>query len=665
MNLQDYQREEQRISQALDTLRKKRGENPEKSMEERFLEQQLMELKTPVLADSRKMAEASKIQAAEEDREYNAPMNVPNRSAWQNLKPEVQQYARQIFPSLAEIEPSETPTPTEVKPQEIAAKQPEAAPEQLATEEIEPSEEGREPAGKEDSGRLDSFIPGLLDREGGFRAKVKGDQDTYKGITLQTYQQFKKDPTLTKDDLKKISDEDTRNITKRYYDEVGGDKIKDPRVSAILLDQNFNKGSRFLYQLQDYFGHEKSSKLEKETIDAINKQDFNQFGPLLLQMASQDYTNLAKVNPNKRRELEGWMNRLDKLRNEVGLIPTEYDLLKRPEGDRQPQFQPADIRALIQDMSDKEKQASLFKQMAKVRDAAASFGLGRQVATDYSMYDELAKRAQVPLRNLQLTRQLENEQAKNDPNSDISMFAKKSLEQFGIDTSKMANISYAQLQSMYPNLVQGLSAKIQSESKYATALMESLSKQQDKQDVAKEKKFNELNKRVEKVLQDKDLFKVYNDSQETLLQIEDALKNWNSANEAYKIKSQAAFVAYAKIAQKDASVLRESDIKVLAGGQEYSLPSLVAKFAAKTEGSSFSPLELQQFAGVVRGIKDMKKVKLQEKLNPILKTAKDAKVDLDSLIDPDLVKDIYSPTLKEKEARLIELREKNKQAKQK
>jgi hypothetical protein len=652
MNLQDYQREEQRITQALDALKKQRGENPEKSMEETFLEQQLMELKTPVLAESRKMSEATKIQENEENRKYNAPVEVGNRSAWQSFKPEVQQYARQIFPSLKDIEPQQKAEVAKV-------------------EEIEPEEKqveldvvAREPAtqsSEAQSNRLNLFIPGLMQREGGFRAKVKGDQDTNKGVTLETYRQFKKDQSLTKDDLKNISDEDVKNITKRYYDEVGGDKVKDPRVSAILLDQNYNKGSRFLYQVQDLFGHNRSSKLEKETIDAINSQDPEEFSNLLLQKGSQDYANIVSSNPAKRREYEGWLNRLDNLRKEVGLTPTEYESLKRPEPSQQPKFQPTDIEALIKDMSDREKQASLFKQMAKVRDAAAGFGLGRQVATDYGMYDELSKQAQIPLRNLQLKQELENDQAKNDPNSDISQLAKKSLEELGMDTSAMSRVSYAQLEKLYPALTQALYTKIASEAKYASARVEDLARKDTKARESKDKKFNDLNRRVEKVFANKDIVKAYQDTSKTQKLIDNALRNWKSLGDDYKASAQAAFVAYAKQAQGDESVLRKDDIKVLAGGTDYgNLGELITKYSAKVVGSDFSLQELREFAAVIRTIRDIKKKEFQGRLNPILKTAQDSEIDVSYLIDPELIKDVYSPTIEEKEARLKELQQKEK-----
>jgi hypothetical protein len=230
-----------------------------------------------------------------------------------------------------------------------------------------------------------------------------------------------------------------------------------------------------------------------------------------------------------------------------------------------------------------------------------------------------------------------------------------------MDTSAMSRVSYAQLEKLYPALTQALYTKIASEAKYASARVEDLARKDTKARESKDKKFNELNRRVEKVFANKDIVKTYQDTSKTQKLIDNALRNWESLGDDYKASAQAAFVSYAKQAQGDESVLRESDIKVLAGGTDYgNLGKLISKYSAKVAGSDFSPQELREFAAVIRTIRDIKKKEFQGRLNPILKTAQDSEIDVSALIDPELIKDVYSPTIEEKEARLKELQQKEK-----
>lgn len=109
-------------------------------------------------------------------------------------------------------------------------------------------------------------------------------------------------------------------------------------------------------------------------------------------------------------------------------------------------------------------------------------------------------------------------------------------------------------------------------------------------------------------------------------------------------------MGYAKTAQKDNSVVRESDMKVLAGGTNYgSLGALVDKFRAKTKGAVFTPAELKEFKAVMKTIADIKRSEIKESLNPILKKAEKSDLDASYLIDSNVLNDIYNqpPTLQE------------------
>lgn len=137
----------------------------------------------------------------------------------------------------------------------------------------------------------------------------------------------------------------------------------------------------------------------------------------------------------------------------------------------EPRQTQADIENLIKQTEEEEDRAALWKQSAKLRDAVMGAGLGRIKQTDVSMYEDLQKKAQRPLRNLLLKEELEDKQQKRDPNSNISKLMRKSLEDLGVRMQGLENISAAQLEKLYPNLVSGITAKINAETRRDIASM--------------------------------------------------------------------------------------------------------------------------------------------------------------------------------------------------
>jgi hypothetical protein len=104
---------------------------------------------------------------------------------------------------------------------------------------------------------------------------------------------------------------------------------------------------------------------------------------------------------------------------------------------------------------------------------------------------------------------------------------------------------------------------------------------------------------------------------------------------------------YAKIAQGDDSVVRSSDMQVLAGGLNYSSPySLLNKFASHAEGSPFTKDELLEMKKVVDAIRKVKKEQLQQRINPIILDAQRGGYDLDQSISPDIIEEVYAPEAK-------------------
>lgn len=124
-----------------------------------------------------------------------------------------------------------------------------------------------------------------------------------------------------------------------------------------------------------------------------------------------------------------------------------------------------DIEKMIQQASEEEDRAALWKQSARLRDAAMGAGSGTILKTDTSLYEDLEKKAQRPMKNYILKQELEDKKAKNDPNSAISKLMRKSLSDLNVDMSGFESVSYAQLEKIYPAYTQALYTKIAADAK--------------------------------------------------------------------------------------------------------------------------------------------------------------------------------------------------------
>jgi hypothetical protein len=343
--------------------------------------------------------------------------------------------------------------------------------------------------------------------------------------------------------------------------------------------------------------------------------------------------------------------------NVPSLVSPKEETASQVEKPAQVEQQPsASIDELIKQSGEAEKKAQLSKSVAKFRNAIIGAGLGKEYKGDLSSYDERIKASKKPLENLLLKQELETSQAKNDPNSALSNLAKKSLQDLGLDMQGLEGVSFAQLEKLYPSLTQALYGKMTAQARLEEARTSKIltqqtaeEKKQAKVEAGKESDYRDLYKKAKSVT-DSDAFSLYKQAIGANRQLDQALSAWNESGEAYKVQTSAAFMNYAKTAQQDKSVVRESDMKVLAGGTNYgNLGSLVSKFAAKGAGSAFSPEELKQFKAVMNTIASIKRVEIKQNLNPILKKAGESNLDTSYLIDPEVMDDIYNqpPTLQE------------------
>lgn len=311
-----------------------------------------------------------------------------------------------------------------------------------------------------------------------------------------------------------------------------------------------------------------------------------------------------------------------------------------------------DNAKLVEDMQRNQQNAKLAESMARTRDAIIGAGAGRRFETDYGMYKDLQEEAASPIQKIKIIQELDNAQAKNDPNSQLSKLIRKSLSELGVSMEGMDKISYAQIEKLYPSVANAMMTKLAAEARREEAILTRQIKAEgraDKEEARKEASYEKtrtiVNNKIGKLQEAKTSpFAGYNQAKQTTQMLDNAIEAWDKDDTNAKIKNSVAFMQYAKLAQGDDSVVRSSDMQALAGGLNYSSPyALLNKFAAKAEGSSFTKEELIEMKKVIDTVRKVKKQQLQERLNPIRLDAERGGYDLDQSISPDIIEEIYSP----------------------
>ncbi len=411
---------------------------------------------------------------------------------------------------------------------------------------------------------------------------------------------------------------------------------------------------------------------------------------------------------------------------------------------KQKEAQKEKIPQLSRTPSYEEQVMQLTKEQQKKQDmydlweAAGKIGGG---TVDSSLYEKMRKRASRPLENLMLEKQLEQQKLKReaenvvlqqqakdsktkaDPNSDISRMARQALIDAGLESLKdYPNVSYAQLEKLYPTLTQYLYTQISAKASIERAKISSVDKKlqllskesqtqdmldfkerelrqkkeisdaeqtmkqkmmdleqerksesrieklKDKEDVRRFKLADEARIRV-KDLQDKDSpYTTYQKANDAVANLNSLIMRFRKGEPANKIAEGAAFFQYAKLAQGDSSVLRDSDIKNLAGGLD--VTQFLDVLARKIVGAQFTEKDLNNMRKVMDVVKKVNKEKAYRlKIKPMLKWAKDNQYDLSQNLDPDIVDQISSDFIKAEEqaaarqAKLKSLSEKAKATK--
>ena len=130
---------------------------------------------------------------------------------------------------------------------------------------------------------------------------------TMKGITFAVFKDWKRNPHLTKDDLKNISDQDVHDLYKQlYWDKVHGDDLP-AGVDYAAFDAAVNMGvGRASKLLQEAVGVTADGVIGSGTLQAIQKANTRS----ILENFAAEKTAFYKSLSTFDTFGKGWLNRV-------------------------------------------------------------------------------------------------------------------------------------------------------------------------------------------------------------------------------------------------------------------------------------------------------------------------------------------------------------------
>lgn len=159
--------------------------------------------------------------------------------------------------------------------------------------------------------------PFILKWEGGYVDDPldKGGA-TNKGITLKTFQSVY-GTSKTKEDLKKLTDEQWDNIFRKYYwNRYRADEIQCQSLANICVDWVWASGKWGITYVQDILGLTKDGIVGPKTINAINeyKGGYKELFDKIKQARISYVNNIVQNNPSQKKFINGWMNRINSIK---------------------------------------------------------------------------------------------------------------------------------------------------------------------------------------------------------------------------------------------------------------------------------------------------------------------------------------------------------------
>ena len=148
----------------------------------------------------------------------------------------------------------------------------------------------------------------VLESEGGWSDdSTDAGGATMKGVTFAVFKEFKRNPHLTKDDLRNISNQDIHDIYKQlYWDKIHGDDLP-AGIDYAVFDSAVNMGvGRAAKLIQEAAGVTSDGVLGPASLSAIQKADTKELIAKFSQLKESFYRSLATFQTFGK----GWLNRV-------------------------------------------------------------------------------------------------------------------------------------------------------------------------------------------------------------------------------------------------------------------------------------------------------------------------------------------------------------------
>lgn len=301
-----------------------------------------------------------------------------------------------------------------------------------------------------------------------------------------------------------------------------------------------------------------------------------------------------------------------------------------------------DYIKMLKNAQESDTQATFINDLLR-----AGITIGSSIAgvkPDYSgveaLQKQVGKASQVKelMKTDAAQRELNDEKAMRDPNSEISKQLRSIMAKAGFDFPE--TVSGKNLKDVGINPYNILTQKMQQDSQERIAKIradEVAEANTDKQD---SKVRNEITSMVNNLSKGKDLER-FNNAKEAMDALDLAIETKD------KTAIGSAFMKFAKEAQGDISVVRDGDMRILAGGYNFLSPEqMITKLAAKAQGGDFNKTELEQMKRVVQQGIEARKKRLQQQASPIFSRIDKYKMDESIFIDPSLARELRSNTEK-------------------
>jgi type VI secretion system secreted protein VgrG len=157
--------------------------------------------------------------------------------------------------------------------------------------------------------------------EGGF-TNVKEDKGgpTKYGITISTLTRWRK-KTVTAEDVRQLNILEAEAIYKAWYwNPINLDKIDNERVAMALFDRAVLNGLEGVStHVENVLAepHDASHNFDK-CIDKVNQTNPVAFVMRLADQCEAAHRRNVAANPSQARFLKGWLNRVNRMRKELG-----------------------------------------------------------------------------------------------------------------------------------------------------------------------------------------------------------------------------------------------------------------------------------------------------------------------------------------------------------